>query len=48
MTINDAVQVVLLALNLWWLVKIGIGLVQPAPAKRRHSGTWVQRDKRGE
>lgn len=48
MSVNDAIHAVLIAINVWWVVKIGIGLVQPAHQKRPHSGTWVQREKRGE
>jgi uncharacterized membrane protein len=46
-TVNELVNAAMFALNVWWIVKIAIGLVQPAQPKRKRRGSWTQDEARG-
>lgn len=46
MTTNEVVQWIMAALNVWWIAKIMIGLVQYPVKKQKRHGVWTQDDQR--
>jgi hypothetical protein len=46
-TVNELVNAAMLAFNVWWMLKIFIGLCQPPQPQRKRRGSWTQDDARG-